>query len=163
MSTNTNMIGLKEKGSNELGIKLNELLANFQIHYQNLRAVHWNIRGRDFFELHVKFEEYYNEAQLSIDEIAERILTLEVVPMHTYTDYVENSSIPVAKNLFNSEECVEMVITGFQALIKLERAVIKLAGEVGDEGTIDMLGSYVANHEKHVWMLNAWMGKPKQS
>lgn len=163
MTTNTNMIGLKEKGSNELGAKLNELLANFEIHYQNLRAVHWNIRGRDFFDLHVKFEEYYTEAQLSIDEVAERILTLEVVPMHTFQDYTDNSSIPVAKNLFDSEECVNIVVEGFQKLIKLEREVINLAGELGDEGTIDMLGSYVANHEKHVWMLNAWMGKPKKS
>ncbi len=161
MMSNENMIGLGEKGSNELGEKMNILLANFQIHYQNLRAVHWNIRGRDFFELHVKFEDYYTEAQTSIDEIAERILTLEVVPFHTFQDYQENSKIPVAKNLFNSEECVNAVLDGFQTLIKLERDLISEAGELGDEGSIDMLGTYVANHEKHVWMLNAWMGKPK--
>lgn len=161
MSTE-NMIGLKEQGSNELGQKMNELLANFQIHYQNLRAVHWNIRGRDFFDLHVKFEEYYTEAQMSIDEVAERILTLEVVPLHTFQAYLDNSSIDVAKNLFNSEECVDAVVAGFQKLIKLEREIIRIAGELGDEGTIDMLGSYVANHEKHVWMLNAWLGKPKK-
>lgn len=163
MSANTNMIGLKEKNTAELAAKLNQLLANFEIHYQNLRSVHWNIRGKDFFNLHVKFEEYYNEAQLSIDEVAERILTLEAVPLHTFQDYIDNASIPVAKNLFDGEDCVEAVITGFKALIQIEREVIELASEVGDEGTIDMLGSYVGAHEKNVWMLNAWLGKPKMS
>lgn len=161
MSSNTISIGLQESGSNELGAKLNELLANFQIHYQNLRGVHWNVRGRDFFQLHVKFEEYYTEAQTSIDEIAERILTLESVPMHTFQDYIDNSSIPVSKGLFNGEECVEMVVRGFQTLIKLEREIIELAGEAGDEGTNDLLSPYIAIQEKHIWMLNAWLGKPK--
>ncbi|NVK26882.1 MAG: DNA starvation/stationary phase protection protein [Flavobacteriia bacterium] len=161
MTTSENMIGLNESESNDLGAKLNQLLANFQIHYQNLRAVHWNIRGRDFFELHVKFEEYYTEAQESVDEIAERILTLESVPMHTYQDYIDNSSIPVAKNIFTGEESVQMIVNDLKTLIKLERELISLAGEHGDEGTIDMLSTYVASQEKHVWMLNAWLGKPK--
>lgn len=160
MTTSENMIGLNENDSNDLGAKLNQLLANFQIHYQNLRAVHWNIRGRDFFELHVKFEEYYTEAQESVDEIAERILTLESVPMHTYQDYIDNSSIPVVKNIFTGEESVQAVVSDLKTLIKLERELISLAGDNGDEGTIDMLTTYVARQEKHVWMLNAWLGKP---
>jgi len=72
----TNDIGLKIKDSKELATKLNELLANYQIYYQNLRNFHWNVSGPNFFELHAKFEELYNAATLAIDETAERILTL---------------------------------------------------------------------------------------
>lgn len=156
------MIGLKESGFDQLTEKLNSLLANYQIHYQNLRSVHWNIRGKDFFQLHVKFEEYYTEAQVSIDEIAERILTLETVPLHTFQDYIDNSSIPVVKNVFDSEGSVNAVVNGFQSLIKMEREIIEVAGELGDEGTIDLLTPMVSGQEKHVWMLNAWLGKPNK-
>lgn len=162
MTTETNMIGLKEKGSEQLAAQLNNLLANFQIHYQNLRSVHWNVRGKDFFQLHVKFEEYYTEAQLSIDEIAERILTLETTPFHTFQDYLDHSSIPVAKNLFEGEECVNTVVEGFKTLIQLERDIMETAGELGDEGTNDLLSPMISGQEKHIWMLNAWLGKPKK-
>ena len=67
---NTMILGLNEKKINELAVDLNELLANFQIYYQNLRGLHWNIKGRSFFELHVKFEELYTDAQEKVDLIS---------------------------------------------------------------------------------------------
>lgn len=158
MTSAANMIGLKGSGFGELTDKLNALLANYQIHYQNLRSVHWNVKGKDFFQLHVKFEEYYTEAQLSIDEIAERILTLGAVPLHTFQDYIDQSSIPVAKNLFEGEECVKTVLSGFQQLISLERELVEVAGELGDEGTNDLLTPMISGQEKHIWMLTAWLG-----
>jgi starvation-inducible DNA-binding protein len=72
----------------EIASELNVLLANYQIYYQNLRGFHWNIQGRDFFELHVKFEELYNDGAIKIDEVAERILTIEATPLHSFTDYL---------------------------------------------------------------------------
>ncbi len=83
-----NSIGLSAEKSLALSNDLNELLANFQRYYQNLRGIHWNIRGKRFFDLHVKFEELYNDANIKVDEIAERILTLGGVPLHTYEDYI---------------------------------------------------------------------------
>ena len=80
-----NLIGIDKNKAKKLTEILNKLLADYEIFYQNLRGFHWNIKGREFFELHVKFEELYNEAFIKIDEIAERILTLEGIPMHTYT------------------------------------------------------------------------------
>ena len=88
-----NIIGLEEKKVKKLTDELNGLLANYQIFYQNLRGYHWNIKGENFFELHVKFEEYYNDAQVKIDEIAERILTLGKTPFHSYSDYLEENQL----------------------------------------------------------------------
>lgn len=161
MNLPKNIIGLEGQGSNEIAAKLNHLLADFQIHYQNLRAIHWNVKGKDFFQLHIKFEEYYTEAQLNIDEVAERILTLGEVPLHTFSDYIANSSIPVAKEIFDGEDCVHVALTGFQSLIAVERNLLELASEYADEGTADIITPMVSTHEKHVWMLNAWLGKPK--
>ena len=70
------ILGLDRGKVQNLTTNLNELLANFQVYYQNLRGLHWNIKGKSFFELHVKFEELYTDSQEKIDMIAERILTL---------------------------------------------------------------------------------------
>ena len=84
----TNKLGLPAKETEIVITELNILLSNFQIYYQNLRGLHWNIRGRRFFDLHLKFEELYNDSQLKIDLIAERILTLGGIPLHTFEDYL---------------------------------------------------------------------------
>ena len=88
-----NSLGLPVKESEELVIELNGLLSNFQMYYQNLRGLHWNIRGKRFFDLHLKFEELYNDLLLKIDEVAERILTLGHTPKHNYADYRTTSKI----------------------------------------------------------------------
>ena len=99
-----NIIGLDKEKATELSRELNDLLANYQLFYQNLRGLHWNIKGKEFFELHVKFEEFYNDAVLKVDEIAERILTLEGEPFHTYSDYLQTAEIKEEKNIVNGKK-----------------------------------------------------------
>ena len=94
-----NSIGLDANKTKDLANDLNNLLANFQIYYQNLRGIHWNIKGKRFFDLHVKFEELYTDANLKVDEIAERILTLGETPLHTFQDYSAQAQVPVGKNV----------------------------------------------------------------
>ena len=94
-----NSLGLHTDKAHQLAGRLNALLANYQMFYQNLHGFHWNIEGNSFFELHTKFEELYTQANLSVDEIAERILTLEGTPLHTFEDYISNSTIKAAKGL----------------------------------------------------------------
>jgi starvation-inducible DNA-binding protein len=88
-----NAIGLQQDKAEQLAVKLNELLANYSIFYQNTRGYHWNIKGDKFFELHLKFEELYNDLLLKIDEIAERILTLGQTPEHNYSEYANYQTL----------------------------------------------------------------------
>src|SRR5690606_6173327 len=119
-----NHLGLPNKETKKNIELLNELLANFQVYYQNLRGVHWNIRGKRFFDLHVKFEELYNNAQMRVDEIAERILTLDGVPLHTCADYLECNNIKVGKNVSGDEEAVKVVIESIQGLLRLDSVLL---------------------------------------
>jgi starvation-inducible DNA-binding protein len=151
-------IGLPKQDSQVLADKLNILLANFQIHYQNLRGFHWNLRGRDFFELHVKFEEYYNDAQIKIDEVAERVLTMGFTPKHTFTDYLNNSTVKPAENVSDSKEAVTRIVEAVGILLNLEREILRTAGDNADEGTADMMTQFISQQEKEIWMLNAWLG-----
>src|SRR5882757_2894207 len=94
-----NSIGLPTREAEIVSAELNILLANFQVYYQNLRGLHWNIRGKRFFDLHVKFEELYTDSQLKIDLIAERVLTLGGTPLHTFEDYIANNQLRVGKEI----------------------------------------------------------------
>lgn len=153
----TNDIGLEIKDSKVLVKKLNKLLASYEIYYQNLRNFHWNITGPNFFELHAKFEELYNEATLAIDETAERILTLGERPYSSFSEYIENSVISEAKMVEESKKMVEIVRDNLNSLLNLERSVLEVAGDQGDEGTVTLMSDYITAKEKTVWMLSAYL------
>ncbi|MCO6480042.1 MAG: DNA starvation/stationary phase protection protein [Phaeodactylibacter sp.] len=151
-------IGLDQTQSKILSEKLNALLANYQLFYMNARGFHWNIKGEKFFELHAKFEELYNDSLIKIDEIAERILTLGFTPLHTYTDYSAVSEIRGAKNVSDGVEAVKEILKGYQVLLPLERELLELSGESGDEGTNALMSDYIREQEKLVWMYSAYLG-----
>jgi len=154
-----NYIGLEKKGTNELSEKLNNLLASYQIHYQNLRGLHWNIQGTNFFELHVKYEELYTRTQVVIDDIAERILTLGHRPLHTFTDYLSHSSIKELPTTSDGHAGMEYLLNAQKDLLVLERDILELSGEVNDEGTNSMISDLIREKEKDSWMFRSWLSK----
>ncbi|RTL11899.1 MAG: DNA starvation/stationary phase protection protein [Flavobacteriaceae bacterium] len=152
-----NSLGLPVTESEALVKDLNGLLSNFQIYYQNLRGLHWNIRGKRFFDLHLKFEELYNDSQLKIDLIAERVLTLGGVPLHTFSDYIENSKLRVGKSISNDEEAIQLILESIRILLQIERTILQKASDIHDEGTNSMMSDFIAEQEKTNWMLKAWL------
>lgn len=152
-----NQIGLAVDKASDLADKLNILLANYQIFYANSRAIHWNIKGEKFFELHQKFEELYLDNFEKIDEIAERILTLGHTPLHTYTDYLKVAKIKEAANVSEARATVQVVLDGYKTLLELEREILDLSGELNDEGTNALMSDYIREQEKSVWMYSAFM------
>ena len=154
-----NSIGLDTTKTLELANELNRLLANFQLYYQNLRGIHWNIKGKSFFDLHVKFEELYTDANVKVDEIAERILTLGVTPLHTFEDYTKAAKVPVGKNISKDETAVKLIVDSLSELLKIERNILNASDEANDEGTNSMMSDFITEQEKTVWMMKAWLGE----
>ncbi|NER14100.1 DNA starvation/stationary phase protection protein [Leptobacterium flavescens] len=152
-----NSLGLDTRKTEELTVELNSLLANFQVFYQNLRGIHWNIRGKRFFDLHAKFEELYNDAQLKVDMIAERILTLGGTPLHTFGDYVRVASVPVGKDISLDESAIKLVVDSLTELLKIERNILEQSDDAADEGTNSMMSDFITEQEKTVWMMKAWL------
>ena len=151
------ILGLDRFKTESLVINLNDLLANFQVYYQNLRGLHWNIKGKSFFELHVKFEEFYTDSQEKIDMIAERILTLGGVPIHTFEEYSALSKVVVGKNISKDVDSVKLVVNSLAELLKIERIILNESDDANDEGTNSMMSDFIAEQEKTIWMLNAWL------
>lgn len=154
-----NSIGLDTKKSQHLAEKLNELLSNYSIFYQNVRGFHWNIKGEKFFELHLKFEELYNDLLLKIDEVAERILTLGHAPDHRYSDYKKASKISESSQVSDGLKAVGNILDSFQAIITLQRELLSLSADANDEGTNALMSDYIRAQEKLVWMYSAFLKK----
>lgn len=154
-----NAIGLDKQKSKQLADKLNKLLANYSIFYQNARGFHWNIKGEKFFELHVKFEELYNDLLLKIDEVAERILTLGFAPEHNYSKYAQLSSVKESTKVVDGIKSVEQILEAFKTVILMQREILVLAADANDEGTNALMSDYIRLQEKQVWMYSAFLKK----
>lgn len=154
-----NFIGLDTEKTEALAGALNELLSNYQIFYMNVRGYHWNIKGENFFELHAKFEELYDDLLLKIDEVAERVLTLGHRPAHAYSSYIESSDIPERKDVSDGKEAVANIVESFGKLIAKQRSLLNLAGDAEDEGTAALMSDYISEQEKTVWMYRSYLGQ----
>ena len=154
---NLNHIGLDKEVSNKLALQLNDLLANYSVFYQNVRGFHWNIKGEKFFELHLKFEELYNDLFVKIDEVAERILTLGEVPHHKFTDYQFISDLKESNDTTDGLSAVAQIVDSFQVLLKKQRVILALSGDINDEGTNSLMSDYIREQEKLVWMYSAFL------
>ncbi|MEH6406448.1 MAG: DNA starvation/stationary phase protection protein [Leeuwenhoekiella sp.] len=154
-----NYLNLDEKGTKKTVDELNLLLSDYHIYYQKLRNFHWNVVGKNFFDLHEKFEEMYNDAKLKVDEIAERILTLRYQPLSNYTDYLEKSNLTESPSDTKDIEMINILLEDHGVLLKQLRTTADSAEKGGDEGTVDLIGAYIRELEKISWMLDAWRMK----
>ena len=154
-----NQIGLEPAETGTLAQLMNDLLANYQVFYMNVRGFHWNIRGDKFFELHAKFEELYTDALVKIDEIAERILTLGYTPLHSYTDYLKKSDIHQYTGVTDGNTAVNYILEGFKVLLVKERELLKLSADADDEGTNALMSDYIREQEKSVWMYSSFLSR----
>lgn len=149
-------LDIEEKKISPIVEELNTLLADYHMYYQNLRGFHWNVLGKNFFDLHEKFEELYTDARIKIDEIAERILTLRHHPKSRFSEYFKISAIKEVDSLISDKQMVDHVLSNHEKILKQMGKVVKNAENAGDEGTIDLMGGYIADLEKVSWMLDAW-------
>jgi len=152
-----NTIGLDAVRSGELARQLNDLLSNYSIFYQNTRGYHWNIKGDDFFVLHQKFEDLYNNLFLKIDEVAERILTLGFRPNHNFSEYFKTSSILEADGVIDGQDSVSRVLESLGILLAKQRTILDLSAEIDDTGTNSLMSDYIREQEKMMWMYSAYI------
>lgn len=154
-----NYLNLNKEKTAKTVSQLNILLADYHLYYQKLRNFHWNVIGSNFFDLHIKFEEMYDDAKLKIDEIAERILTLRYQPMSNFSEYLKLSNLQESNADKADKEMIKALLEDHGKLLKQMRKVVATADEASDEGTIDLIGSYIRELEKTSWMLDAWQMK----
>lgn len=145
--------------SKELIQELNKQVSTWSVMYAKLHNYHWYVKGHQFFTLHEKFEELYNEATSHMDEIAERILTLGGNPVATLKEHLEQSVVQEATGKEKTDEMVSMIVSDYGEIMKSLKKGMELAASNGDDMTEDLLNATYQNIEKHQWMLNAFLGE----
>ncbi|RST76525.1 DNA starvation/stationary phase protection protein [Siminovitchia acidinfaciens] len=141
---------------------VNKQVANWTVLFTKLHNFHWYVKGPNFFTLHAKFEELYNEAALHVDELAERLLALGGEPVATLRESLELASVKEAEAEKSAEQMVQATVNDFETLTAELKKGIEFADQSGDETTGDMLLSIHQSLEKHIWMLNAFLGEKVQ-
>lgn len=138
--------------------ELNVLVSTWSVLYTKLHNYHWYVTGPSFFTLHTKFEELYNEVTASLDEYAERILSLGKKPTATLKEHLNLSLISEATGDENPEKMVQTTIDDFTKIMNAIEKAMATASEVGDDRTEDLLSATYQSLEKHTWMLKAFLG-----
>lgn len=123
----------------------------------NLSGHHWHVQGIAFFGLHEKLEELYDKVFDQIDEVAERIIQLDGVPVRDYDEIRKLATIKQCGVVHDSNEIIKDYLQEQKVLVDLERKSIEEADELGDVVTSDMLTGYLAENEKLAWMFTAFL------
>ncbi|WP_139116340.1 MULTISPECIES: Dps family protein [Bacillaceae] len=136
---------------------LNKQIADWNILFVKLHNYHWYVKGPNFFTLHTKFEEFYNEASLHIDELAERVLIIGGKPLATMREYLDTSSLKEANKNITSDEMVQDITKDYHYLIEELKDGMEIAESENDSVTHDLLLAIREQLAKHVWMLTAYL------
>lgn len=145
--------------STQVQAVLHTQIANWMVLYMKLHNYHWFVKGEQFFTLHVKFEELYNEAALHVDNVAERLLALGGKPVAQLAEVIKVATIKEANNEESATQMVEAIIADFNQISGELKDGIDLAAGSNDKTTEDLLMGMLSGIEKHVWLLGAFLGK----
>lgn len=138
--------------------KLNEYLADLNVFYRKLQNYHWNIEGKDFFIVHAKLEEYYNDINSQIDEVGEYILTIGAQPLGTMKDYLNVTKIKEAENVKIKSDVVYNEITkDFSSLLDCTKKIKEEADKINNYETSTFMDEFIAEYSKILWMLKQTM------
>lgn len=133
---------------------LNAVLGETFRLYIQTHGYHWNVEGPNFRQLHVMFEEQYQNLWGALDEIAERIRTQGAYAPGSVADLMALAT-PEDMPAQSAEEMVTKLAAGHEALADTLRNAIETSGDAGDEVSAGILTDRLEYHEKELWMIKA--------
>ena len=151
-------IGINPEQREAVAEQLNVLLADSYTLYLQTHNFHWNVTGSQFRELHLMFEEHYNELALAVDEIAERIRTLGFAAPGTYKAFAALSTIDEVDGVPEASEMVNILTASHESVVRTCRTALKAAQAAEDESSSALISDRMRVHEKTAWMLRALQG-----
>lgn len=156
---NLDVLGLDAKKTGAVVDGLNQLLADLHVYYMNLRGLHWNVKGRGFFQLHKEYEKLYDDTAEKIDEVAERILQLDGTPENRFSKLLKTAQLKEDGFEPTGHDGMLLVLDSLKVLIAQERKILDAAGKADDEVTTALMGDYLKEQEKVVWMIHSFLAK----
>ncbi|MGE4320605.1 MAG: Dps family protein [Acholeplasmataceae bacterium] len=140
---------------NKLYQELNKQVANLSVLFTKLHHFHWYVSGPNFYALHAKFEELYDEVNELYDAVAERLLMIGGEPVSNLKQYLELSTLQEGSGKEDANTMVKHILGDFKVLRAEFLEALKVAQDLGDEATADLLIGSISSFDKHTWMLSA--------
>lgn len=152
-------IGISSENLKKINAILNVVLANGNLMYIKLRKFHWNVKGNDFMQYHLLFEEQYTAIETAIDEVAERISTLGGIAIGTFSEFIKYAEL--TENPGKNPEPKEMlaeIVKDHETIIKsLRKSIDECDENYRDTGTADLLTGLMTDHEKMAWKIRQYL------
>jgi starvation-inducible DNA-binding protein len=147
---------LEEPVRLEITERLNQLLADTITLRDMYKKHHWQVAGPTFYQLHLLFDKHFGEQAEIVDTIAERIQLLGGLALAMAHDVAETTQIERPPR--GREEVpvqLSRLLDAHQIIIRQCRELAKLADEVGDDGTNDLVVSDVLRtNELQSWFVS---------
>lgn len=147
--------GLDKDDRQNISMELEKILANIYVIYFKTLKLHWNVKSQNFKALHDLTEAQYLELSEAGDEVAERIRALGFYPPASMAKFIDLSDIDESDDNDTTSKMLEALIKDNEVIAKQLRNTIKIADELTDVGTSDLLTSRIKSHEKNAWMLRS--------
>jgi len=148
-------IGITKAHRQQIAEGLGHVLADTYTLYLKTHNFHWNVVGPRFRELHLMFEEQYNELALAVDAIAERIRTLGFAAPGTYKAFAELASIEETAGVPDADTMIRILTQDNEAVVRTARKILAIAQEANDESTASLIADRMVVHEKTAWMIRS--------
>lgn len=151
-------IGISDADRSAVTLALANLLADTYTLYLKTHNYHWNVTGARFRDLHLMFEEQYNELALAVDMIAERIRTLGARAPGSYASFAKLSKVQDADDDAQSPDSEQMLVhlaDDNATVVRTARVALELAENANDESSASLISDRMVVHEKSAWMLRS--------
>lgn len=148
-------MGLSKKPLKDISESLKDYLANTYALYLKTQNFHWNVKGPEFFALHLLFEKQYKELAEAVDEIAERIVSIGFHVDATFSGFMERSQIHETKKFVTSNQMLQELVDGNELISEMGRPLVKHFQDLRDDVSADMIIKRQAAHDKAAWMLRS--------
>lgn len=148
-------IGLSQQNRQAICDGLFRVLADTYALYLKTQNFHWNVRGPEFYSLHLLFEKQYEELAEAVDEIAERIRALDFYVDASFSAFREATSVKDEKKVLHVKEMLMSLVEGHESMIRNARKVAEICDNEKDFASVDMLGRHMGAHEKMAWFLRS--------
>jgi starvation-inducible DNA-binding protein len=135
---------------------LNQQLADTADLYSQTKQAHWNVKGPEFYQLHLLFDQLAESIVELSDMIAERVTALGGFARGTVRMSASDSRLPeYPLHLSKGLQHVEALAERYAQYAAGVRADIDASADAGDQGTSDLLIEIVRTIDKEVWFLDA--------
>jgi starvation-inducible DNA-binding protein len=135
---------------------MNQILADTMTLRDMYKKHHWQVAGPTFYQLHLLFDKHYDEQVEIVDALAERIQSLGGITIAMAPDVAEMTKIDRPPR-GREEPAVQIsrLLKAHEWVLEESHKAAKRAGEMGDDGTNDLIVSdVIRRNELQVWFLS---------